>query len=237
MTDTVAAWDEPYGVNPRGTLIVLAGRGERSSVYARFGARLAFDAYKVRVVSDVAENVARARQQVSALLTDETLVGPKILVGADAGALLALQLAVHPELGIDAVIVAGAPVDGGVPPTDWDDELEVRTACPTHQGVLSRESERGAVAIEIPTSLCAVTPANVKVPVLVLHGGSDTISPWGRATDDLYQHLPNKEIAVVEGGRHDALNDASHRTVAATIILFLERLKVGSELLPIVRLV
>ncbi|MGC0366610.1 alpha-beta hydrolase superfamily lysophospholipase [Rhodococcus sp. 27YEA15] len=237
MTDTVAAWDEPYGINPRGTLIVLAGRGEKSSVYTRFGARLAFDAYKVRVVPDVAENVARARQQVSALLADDTLVGPKVLVGADTGALLALQLAVHPELGVDAVVVAGAPVNGEVPQPDWNEELEARTACPTHQGVLSRESERGAIAVEVPETLRSVIPGNVKVPVLVLHGGSDTIAPWGRAFDDLYQHLPNKEIAVVEEGRHDALNDAGHRTVAATIVLFLERLKLGSELLPIVRYV
>jgi hypothetical protein len=40
---------------------------------------------------------------------------------------------------------------------------------------------------------------------------------------------------VVEGGRHDVLNDATHRCVAATIVLFLESLRLGPELPEIVR--
>lgn len=40
----------PDGVPTRGTVIVVPGRGEARGVYARFGARLAYDAYRVRVV-------------------------------------------------------------------------------------------------------------------------------------------------------------------------------------------
>ena len=32
------------------------------------------------------------------------------------------------------------------------------------------------------------------------------------------------------GGRHDVLNDALHRTAAATVVLFLERLRLSPEL-------
>jgi hypothetical protein len=35
------------------------------------------------------------------------------------------------------------------------------------------------------------------------------------------------------GGRHDVLNDALHRTAAATVVLFLERLRLSADLPPI----
>jgi hypothetical protein len=37
----VLSWTEPEGVNPRGTLVVIPGRGERPELYERFGRRLA----------------------------------------------------------------------------------------------------------------------------------------------------------------------------------------------------
>ena len=41
--EQLAAWNEPDGVSPRGTLVVIPGRGEGPSVYERFGRRLAAD--------------------------------------------------------------------------------------------------------------------------------------------------------------------------------------------------
>ena len=38
------------------------------------------------------------------------------------------------------------------------------------------------------------------------------------------------ELVSIAGARHDVLNDLSHRTVAATIVLWLERLRLGREL-------
>ena len=40
-----------------------------------------------------------------------------------------------------------------------------------------------------------------------------------------YAQLGAEELTVVVDGRHDILNDASHRSVAATVVLFLERLR------------
>ena len=37
------AWDEPDGLMPRGTVVVVPGRGEVPAVYERFGRRLAAD--------------------------------------------------------------------------------------------------------------------------------------------------------------------------------------------------
>ena len=42
------------------------------------------------------------------------------------------------------------------------------------------------------------------------------------------------EFALVGGGLHDVLNDVTHRSVAATIVLFLEHVKAGTG--PIITL-
>jgi hypothetical protein len=39
-------------------------------------------------------------------------------------------------------------------------------------------------------------------------------------------------MVSIADGRHDAFNDITHRT-AATVILFLERLRLGADLPPI----
>ncbi|NEA17800.1 alpha/beta hydrolase, partial [Streptomyces halstedii] len=40
----------PVGLRTRATVVVVPGRGETRATYARLGARLAADAYRVRVV-------------------------------------------------------------------------------------------------------------------------------------------------------------------------------------------
>ena len=68
-------------------------------------------------------------------------------------------------------------------------------------------------------------------PPLGLHGGADTISPL----DEARGHYPGA-LVTIAGGRHDVLNDVTHRTVAATIVPFLERLRLGADLPVIARL-
>jgi alpha-beta hydrolase superfamily lysophospholipase len=44
--DTPAvSWTEPAGIAPRGTLIVIPGRGEQPELYEQFGRRIASDGY------------------------------------------------------------------------------------------------------------------------------------------------------------------------------------------------
>ncbi|MFI0507495.1 hypothetical protein ACH3WN_32360 [Streptomyces albogriseolus] len=57
----VRAWDEPEGIAPHGTLVVLPGRGEHGGVYERFGRRIAADGYpawQVRVGDATALSLA-----------------------------------------------------------------------------------------------------------------------------------------------------------------------------------
>jgi alpha-beta hydrolase superfamily lysophospholipase len=224
-------WDEPAGATPRGTLILLPGRGETPTSYQRFGRRMAADAYKVRYVDVDLTDLAPAQATVEKLLSDATLPAPKVLVGSDAGATLAATLV--NGLAADAAVIAGIALPGASTIGSWEDQLDARTACPTHRQVLDHDHafDRGALGARLPwADLEVAEPAK---PVLVLHGTADTITST-RDVGALYGAGRKARIRLVNGGRHDILNDLSHRSVAATIVLFLESLRIAPDLPDIV---
>ena len=69
----------------------------------------------------------------------------------------------------------------------------------------------------------------VPQPILGLHGAEDPVRPLP-AVRARYAAATTAEPVSIAGGRHDVLNDVTHRTVAATIVLFLERLRLGTDL-------
>src|ERR1700735_5375052 len=104
---TVANWAEPDGGAPRGTLIVIPGRGEGPELYERFGRRIAADAYRVHAVADPVADPALATSQVLAITAEGR---PYVLVGSDTGALFAAGLVASGQVtGVDAVVLAGLP--------------------------------------------------------------------------------------------------------------------------------
>ena len=216
-------WDEPEGLAARGTVIVLAGRGEQAEVYRRFGRRLAADAYRVRAVPDAdLGTVTVAVKRIA-----EDAVSPTVLVGSDTGALRALKLQSTGAIQADALVLAGLPTFGREAPRNWDNELNQRTSCPTHQAWIGDESRlaRGTLTdSRIPAELRETDLATVTVPVLGLHGAADVISPLA-AVRARYAELSDARLISIAGGMHDALNDATHRTAAAQVVLFLEELR------------
>lgn len=224
------SWDEAQGLAARGTLIVLAGRGEHGGVYERFGRRLAFDAYRVRALGDPTADPS-VLDQAAKLLADESLPGPKVLVGSDTGALYAAQLTTERTADVDALILAGLPTSPWNPGS-WETEVEARTACPTHQGRLTNDPDFRRGALGTDPDLPELRLDRVSVPVLALHGKADTVSPADRALS-VYAGHPAVRTVLFNDGRHDVLNDALHRTVAATVVLFLEQLRLSPELTPI----
>ncbi|MFC6063935.1 alpha/beta hydrolase [Streptomyces ochraceiscleroticus] len=227
----VHSWDEPEGIAPRGTLVLLPGRGEHGGVYERFGRRIAADGYRVRALGDATLDPAAVTDEAAKLLRDETLPGPRVLVGSDTGASYAAQLVARAAPGLDALVLAGLPAGPHSIATapDWESELSQRTACPTHQGQLSADTtfRRRALADAPPPELPAL--ARVTLPVLGLHGADDTVSPLKEARH-AYRPFPRAELVSLAGTRHDVLNDVTHRTAAATVVLFLERLRLSPEL-------
>jgi alpha-beta hydrolase superfamily lysophospholipase len=223
-TDTSSlAIDPPVGLVPRGTIVVLGGRGESAEVYRRFGTRLAADAYRVRVLTEDEVDVESVGQLFAA-----SDVSPRVLAGSDTGALRVLSFAKPPDLRLDGVILAGTPTSEATPASQhWDAELDARTACPVHRGRLSNEEivRPGALGERIPAALFQEAVArDVTVPVLVIHGDSDPISHEQDVRTWL-SDVAHAEFVTVGDGHHDVLNDASHRSVAAAIVLWLERLR------------
>lgn len=219
-----ALWTPPAGVRVRGALALIGGGGESTRVYERFGRRLSADGYSVAVFEATA---APAAAEWLASQPDS----PRVLAGSDRGAAAALAL-VADEATVDGVLVAALPAG------DLDDasaSAEERTACPVHLGVLGGADAR-ATAADGPVSAIpdAAGLARIDVPVLAVHGGADTISPIAAACAVL-RSLPRAEVVETVGGLHDALNDQSHRSVAASIVLWLERLRAGDVTSPIVR--
>ncbi|MCA1220840.1 alpha/beta hydrolase [Streptomyces sp. 8L] len=240
-----ADWRPPAAVAPRGTLLVLPGRGEHPLLYERFGRRLAFDGYVVHAVPVRPEDAPAEVLAAVRAAAGRDPVAPVVLVGSDTGALQALHTAAErdPAPRVDGVVAAGAaPTGSGVaqgPEGDsdaaWEAELAARTSCPTHRARLSGDEAfvRGGLADPVPEALRAeAAPA---VPVLLLHGDADPVTPVEEARLRA-RRLPRAELGVVRGGVHDALNDITHRTTAAAVVLWLERLRADGVERPIVTL-
>ncbi|GGD82527.1 alpha/beta hydrolase [Microbacterium murale] len=213
-----AVWTPPARV--RGTIAVVTGRGEGAPVYERFGKRLSADGYTVAVFEADADAAA------SWLANTED--APRVLVGSDTGAAGVLRVLAEGETP-DGAIIAGTPVD-----VDTDQPAdEERTACPVHLGVLGTAEARTAPATAEPVP-AAPDLAAIAVPVLAFHGSADTVSPIAEA-GALLAAVPDIELIETVDGLHDALNDQSHRSVAASIVLWLERLRSGDVHAPVVR--
>lgn len=243
----------PEGLRTRGTIVVVPGRGETRATYGRLAARLAADAYRVRVV-DAPDLTVRDGDDPGAALTRfgallaEAVEGtagadgvtePLVLLGADAGA---AALAAHlgrpgrPPGGRrpDAVVLAGLPGRTAPGVGAWDDELDVRTSCPTHRGTLSNDTQvrRGSLGEALPDALLgAAYDAELALPALFLIGDADPLADRA-ALLHTAESLPRARLSVVRGAHHDVLNDVQHRSVAAEIVTFLEALR--GELLPVV---
>jgi alpha-beta hydrolase superfamily lysophospholipase len=229
----VVTWTEPEGITTRGTLVVIPGRGEQGAHYERFGRRVASDGYRVHAVTDPTVDATPTVDQVAAQLAGLGTASPRVLVGSDTGALFAVWLAAAGTVpGLDALVLAGLPTAETCHGSgSWEEELDTRTACPTHRGRLSGPGlRRGALYEPVPAGWAERADLGVVTqPILGIHGADDSVSPLAAARVR-YTAAPSAELISIAGGRHDALNDVTHRTVAATIVLFLERLRLGAEL-------
>lgn len=231
---TVRTWLPPEPILHRGTVLLFPGRGEHADVYERLGRRLSADGYVVHVADSTPTDDLDA---LARLVTATTTAGPLVLAGSDTGALQSLALAAAPVRPPDGVIIAGLAYPGDSAQRSWDDELEARTACPTHRSRLTEDTRfvRGALSGPLPDALLsAELPLDrLDLPVLVLHGDADPITPPEIARS-IAARLSGAELGIVHGGRHDVLNDINHRSVAAHIVQWLERLRSGPDRAPVV---
>ncbi|MFI5959411.1 alpha/beta hydrolase [Cryptosporangium sp. NPDC051539] len=228
----------PQGLRTRGTILVLPGRGETRRSYARFGARLAADAYRVRVLAPPASPdglAAVVAGAVADLGPDPVL--PIVLVGSDLSAAAVGALVAGGDTTgrgrPQAVVLAGLPGYARSTTASWDEELDARTHCPVHRGVLSGDAdvEPGALDEAPPADLLdAAYGSTADLPHLLLIGDADPYADRAALTG-LTKALPRARLVVVHDGHHDVLNDLQHRSVAAEIVTFLETVR--NELRPV----
>ena len=96
--------------------------------------------------------------------------------------------------------------------------------------------ERGALRSDrIPQELRAtIDLRSLTLPVLGLHGDDDVLSPF-EGVRAVYADLPEAQAVLVGHGRHDVLNSATHRSVAARVVQFLESLRAELGAPPILQ--
>ncbi|MGY1808138.1 hypothetical protein ACI8AF_12285 [Blastococcus sp. SYSU D00669] len=243
MTHDTQNIPAPEGLRTRGTVVVVPGRGETPATYGRFGRRLAADAYAVRVVAPPAlDDLDGLVRTLSAAVPDD-LVRPLVLVGADAGAVALAALTAQPAPDAawwpDALVLAGLPGYGASTAGGWAEELDARTHCPVHRGVLGddpgvvRDSLRDAV----PDGLLDVAYGSTSpLPQLLLAGDADPVADR-EALARAAKARPAARLTVVRGAHHDVLNDLQHRSVAAEVVGFLEALRGGPAPAPVLEVV
>lgn len=227
----------PTALRTRGTVVVVPGRGEGRETYRRFGRRIAADAYRVVVVDPpvLEPSLDGFAAHLSSVLPDD-LVRPLVHVGSDTGAVaLAVLTATGRVRTADALVLAGLPGHGTRLSGSWEEELDQRTHCPVHRGVLTEGSfGHGALADAVPDAVLDVAyGTTADVPHLLLVGDADALADR-EALARTAKALPSARLAVVRGAHHDVLNDVQHRSVAAEIVLFLEALRGEPALAPIV---
>lgn len=198
---------------------------------------------------------ARLSAAVEGAAAEDGVVRPVVLVGADAGAVAVAALLGHKESLTgrrpEAVVLAGLPGqasgalgshDGAIRGTDgtdgadraWEDELDVRTSCPAHRGVLTDDpgTRRGSLEIPVPGELLdAAHRSDTDVPALILVGDADPLADRD-ALARTAKSLAHARLSVVRDAHHDVLNDLQHRSVAAEVVTFLETLR--NALVPVV---
>jgi alpha-beta hydrolase superfamily lysophospholipase len=246
MTDDLD-FAPPEGLRVRGTVVVIPGRGDSAETYRRFGRRIAGDAYQVRVLADrlpVSDDLPQdlaARLSASVGEFGDALARPLVLVGADASAAALAALMATADRGTgwwpDAIVLAGLPGPGGHDlGSDWESELAVRTHCPVHRAVLTGDEsiDRGRLGEPVPDDVLArAYGSTAALPHLLLVGDTDPLADHDALTR-LAKALPAARLSSVRGAHHDVLNDLQHRSVAAEVITFLEIVRSGEPLQPIV---
>jgi Rrf2 family protein len=173
---------------------------------------------------------------VAALLSEHPGAS-RVLLGVDSGALRAWRLALAGELALDALVLAGLPLDTAATAaatstatttlTSREAELTARTTCPAHRALLAGDPlfRWGELAAQVGRPPAALAD----LPTLILHGEADRIAPVDPVRELVARH-PAASLAVVADGVHDVLNDQFHRSAAARLVLFLEQVGKGAVL-------
>ncbi|WOF23497.1 hypothetical protein N8K70_02115 [Microbacterium betulae] len=216
----------------RGVAIILQGRGDAPAHYRRLARRLAADGYTAVVPAEAPASAAEVASLWGSLSGELFVDGAlRVIVAPDtAASYVARALADGALSPVPAgVVLAGSATGGGTAPDPaggLDAELALRSACPVHRGVAQHSDAPPLLADGLEPDWPDAVASSPGIPTLAIHGGADAIAP----VDAVRRRLGGwaAELITVDGGLHDVLNDVHHRSVAAAIVEFLERLRIDA---------
>lgn len=194
----------------RGNVILLAGLDERAADFELLTDQLLLTGFRVTIFDDVSVDVEASRLGVLQVLRDSTLDRPLILVGSDLGAVLAAGLIASGEARVAAAVLGNLVTPASRPSTVTVADFAAADL---------REAR-------LPTGIRLADAHDVLVPSLVFHGDSDDVTGVADAVSWASQ-LPFGSLRLVPEGDHHVLTGAERRTIAASIVLFLERQRAG----------
>lgn len=201
----------PSEIEVRGTVVVLAGQGERIDDFGPLTERLVLDGYRVELFDDVTVDVGAVRAGVRRLLGDPGLPSPRVLLGSDVGATLAASVAAEFPAGLDAVVLAGLVT------------VRSRRSAPHAMGrPFGDPPSESSGTPALPSGLRLPPARALTLPSLVFHGDGDEVTDVADAVG-WASDLPRGAVRIVQHGGHDVVTGVHARTVTASLVLFLER--------------
>ena len=175
---------------------------------------------------------------------------PVFLLGHSMGALIALDYLLHNPAGLRGAIVSGAPLEPvgvakpflvllarvlsrvwprfslplGLDPKGISRDTDVVKAYEADPLVHGKASVRWGTEILKTIERVKTHPAEVHLPILLIHGGSDPLnSPEG--TRKFFERilLPDKEMKIYPGSYHEVHNDFDYEQVMKDMAQWMER--------------
>jgi alpha-beta hydrolase superfamily lysophospholipase len=230
---------------PRAAVIFLHGFGEHTGVYHRYGFTLNAAGIDLWAVDQFGHGLSPGERgdfgsiEASNALADrlaELAVAanpgiPLVAQGHSFGAVVTLSRLVDDPGSYRAGVVSGAPLVPIAGMLDADSSFDLDpawlSADPFYLDTMENDPLAFVDADGAPLTreldrawdrFGAVLPT-LSVPTLAIHGADDPIADIG-AVRAYAEQIEQLQLVEIAGGRHDILNDAAHREVAAAAIEF-----------------
>lgn len=236
---------------PRAAVVFLHGFGEHTGVYHRYGFALNAAGIDLWAVDQFGHGLSPGPRGDFGTIVDSSDLAdaltdlvegdlPLIAQGHSFGSVVTLFRLLDAPDRYRAGVISGAPLVPIAELLDTDSSFDLDPGWlsddPFYLDSLENDPLAFVDADGVPLAreldkawdrFGAELP-KLAVPTLAVHGANDPIAQIGavRAYADKIDPLQLVEIA---GGRHDILNDSSHREVASTIVDFIERHALGSR--------
>jgi len=183
------------------------------------------------------QDLVRDVVSLTQIAVDSHPTVPVVLIGHSLGGIVAAVVAGRYPDRYTGLVLSGTTLAA---PADWseveevdesaadefDMDLSALSADPWYLAAMANDPLVFSGGAEMTRSLRRVLPPaweelgsslpKIHIPVLIVHGEDDEVSPFAAAEKSARQ-LTNAHVICFTGGKHDVLNDTAHEGVAAVI--------------------